>query len=79
MKMLDAIILTLKESDSPLSVNEIYAKIIERKYFEFKSKNPISILSAEIQRNSLSMKKVSSVTSPKIEELDGKLFRLRIH
>ena len=79
MKMIDAVILALNDSNSDLSVHEIYAKIIEQKYFEFKSKNPISILSAEIRRHSLSMKRTSSVTSPRIEELDGKLFRLRIY
>ena len=77
MKMIHAVIKVLENAGEPLKIEEIYEKIIEDKLFQFSSKNPLTILSAEVRRNSLSIKRKSRVLSPCLEELEGDLFRLR--
>ena len=76
--MIDAVIHVLKSAGRPLKIEDIYEEILTNQLFKFSAKKPLNILSAEIRRNSSSLKRKSRVLAPALEELDGKLFRLRL-
>lgn len=46
----DAIVEVLSKVDRPLSAPEIYSRIVERKLYQFKAKQPINIVYAELNR-----------------------------
>lgn len=77
MKMMDAVLKVLETNKEPLSAQDIYTKILDHQYFEFKSKNPLSILKSQLRRNSVSLTRKSAVAHPVLDELEGKLFRIR--
>jgi len=46
-----AVIKVLKDEGKPLSVKEIYSKILEKDYYRFKAENPLHIVHVEIRRH----------------------------
>ena len=48
----DAIIAVLKETNTSMTVKELYSRIIERKYYEFKTDNPTAIIANALRRHS---------------------------
>jgi restriction system protein len=51
MTIKDAAIEVLKSENTPLSISEIHSKIVEQKLFEFKTKDPQSIVQTAIRRH----------------------------
>lgn len=51
MTINDAIKKVLLQESAPLTVRDIHAKIVEHKYYEFKSKSPVSIVGAQLRRH----------------------------
>ena len=47
----DAIIAVLKEADRSLSAKELYSRIIEHQYYQFKTDNPIAIVANALRRH----------------------------
>jgi restriction system protein len=48
----NAAIEVLKKSDKPLLAEEIYNSIIQQNLYQFKAKEPISILKSELRKHS---------------------------
>lgn len=48
----DAISAVMKEKAIPLTSREIYETIIEKKYYQFNSKNAIGVVSNQLRRHS---------------------------
>lgn len=47
----NAIIAVLKKGNRPLPVKEIYDQIVKWNLYEFKSTNPVNVISTEIRRH----------------------------
>ena len=64
----------LEESGTPMSVLDIYNKIVEKNLFEFGAKNPKGVLSQAMRERSTSNKNAKTImfrlVSPCIYELD---------
>lgn len=46
-----AIVKAMQESSAPMSPKDIFELISSKKYYTFKSKNPVSIISNELRRH----------------------------
>lgn len=66
----EVIINVLKEQRSPLTGQEIYSVIDQRKLYDFKSKSPVSIIISELRKNTqgIDIKKSSKTKFFKITE-----------
>ena len=51
MTIAEAAAAVLREADGPMHVRKIYAQITSRMLFEFKAKDPISVLSAVLRKS----------------------------
>lgn len=51
MTILDACIIVLDKSDSPMKAEEIYRQIVEQQLFEFKAKDPLAILRSALRKH----------------------------
>jgi hypothetical protein len=49
--IIDACVTTLQEASKPLAPGEIYRRIIDKELFEFKAKDPLSILRSSIRKH----------------------------
>ncbi len=74
MTMLEAALLVLNKTNTPMSIDEIYAQIIKDQLFTFGAKDPISILKAQLRKNTVGFEGKSAVDKPKLKQLDNKKF-----
>ena len=52
MTIAEAAVAVLRESEEPMHVRRLHAEITSRMLFEFKAKDPISVLSAILRKGS---------------------------
>ena len=74
MTMLEAALIALKKTNSPMSADEIYALIRKENLFTFNAKDPIAILKAQLRKNTLGFQGKSAVTKPVLKQLENKKF-----
>ncbi len=72
--MLDAALVVLKKSNAPLSAEEIYKQICQESLFNFEAKDPLSILKAQLRKNTLGFDGKSAAQKPKFKQLENKKF-----
>ena len=72
--MLDAALTVLKKSKSPLTAEEIYSQIRNENLFTFNSKDPLSILKAQLRKNTLGFQGKSATSKPSLRQLENKKF-----
>lgn len=74
--MLEAALLVLNKTNTPMSIDEIYAQILKDQLFAFGAKDPISILKAQLRKNTVGFEGKSAVDKPKLKQLENKKFTL---
>jgi len=74
MTMLEAALLVLSKTNTPMSIDEIYAQILKDQLFTFGAKDPISILKAQLRKNTMGFEGKSAVDKPKLKQLENKKF-----
>jgi len=74
MTMLEAALLVLNKTNAPMSIEEIYAQILKDQLFTFGAKDPISILKAQLRKNTMGFEGKSAVDKPKLKQLENKKF-----
>jgi len=74
MTMLDAALAVLRKTNSPLSAEEIYSQIQKEKLFTFNAKDPLSILKAQLRKNTLGFQGKSACNKPTFKQLENKKF-----
>jgi hypothetical protein len=74
MTILEAAIKVLKTSNQPMSAEAIYQQICTERLFEFKAKDPIAILKAQLRRNSLGFTGKSANSKPTLKQLADKSY-----
>ena len=67
MTILEAAIEVLKTANQPLTAQEIFDLICERKLFIFNAKDPVSILKAQLRRNSIGFSGKSANSKPTLK------------
>jgi restriction system protein len=68
MTILEAALKVLKSSSKPMTAEEIYDQICKEKLFEFGAKDPISILKAQLRRNSQGFSGKSASSKPTLKQ-----------
>jgi restriction system protein len=76
MTMLEAALTVLRNANTPMSVDEIYTRICKENLFTFNAKDPISILKAQLRKNTLGFEGKSAVQKPKLKQLENKKLSL---
>lgn len=74
MTMLDAALVVLRKTNSPLSAEEIYSQILKENLFTFNAKDPLSILKAQLRKNTLGFQGKSAAIKPALRQLENKKF-----
>ena len=74
MNMLEAALIVLKKTNTPMSIEEIYSQILKEQLFTFNAKDPISILKAQLRKNTVGFDGKSAVDKPKLKQLENKKF-----
>ena len=74
MIMIDAVLAVLKKTNSPLSAEEIYSHICKENLFTFNAKDPLSILKAQLRKNTLGFQGKSAANKPTLKQLENKKF-----
>ena len=74
MTMLKVALTVLKKTNSPLSAEEIYSQIQKEKLFTFNAKDPLSILKAQLRKNTLGFQGKSAANKPTLKQLENKKF-----
>jgi len=73
----EAIVDILKLENVPLSSSEIYKKIVDKKLYEFKAKNPIAIVNSELRKNCYGVNLKKSNSDKIFERIENGKFMLR--
>ncbi len=77
MTIIEAAVSVLKSAGKSLSAEEIYDLICKRQLFCFGAKNPLSVLKAELRRNSVDFEGKTKSPNPVLQtEIPGK-YRLK--
>lgn len=76
MTMLEAALTVLKNSNTPLSAEEIYSRICQENLFSFGAKDPAAILKAQLRKNTLGFQGKSAVQKPCLRLSDNKKFTI---
>lgn len=74
MTILEAALKVLKSSSKPMSAQAIYDQICKERLFEFGAKDPLSILKAQLRRNSLGFTGKSASSKPTLKQLADKTY-----
>jgi restriction system protein len=74
MTMLDAALTVLKKSNAPMSAEDIYKQICQENLFSFGAKDPLSILKAQLRKNTLGFEGKAALQKPKLKQLENKKF-----
>jgi restriction system protein len=74
MTLLDAALTVLKKSNAPMSAEDIYKQICQENLFSFGAKDPLSILKAQLRKNTLGFDGKSAAQKPKLKQLENKKF-----
>ena len=68
MTILEAALKVLRSSNKPMTAEEIYHHICTEKLFTFGAKDPISILKAQLRRNSQGFSGKSASSKSKLKQ-----------
>lgn len=74
MTMLDAALKVLNKTNIPMSAEDIYNHICQENLFHFGAQDPLSILKAQLRKNSLGFNGKSAAKNPKLKQLEDKKF-----
>jgi restriction system protein len=74
MTMLEAALTVLKKTNTPMSADEIYRHICQENLFTFSAKDPLSILKAQLRKNTLGFQGKSAANKPTLKQLENKKF-----
>ena len=74
MTMLEAALTVLKKTNAPMSADEIYSHICQENLFTFSAKDPLSILKAQLRKNTLGFQGKSAANRPTLKQLENKKF-----
>ena len=74
MTIMEAALKVMKAANKPMTAQEIYDHIRKEQLFEFGAKDPISILKAQLRRNSLGFTGKSASNKPTLKQLDDKRY-----
>ena len=67
MTILEAAIEVLKSANRPLTAQEIFDLICEKRLFTFNAKDPLAILKAQLRRNSIGFSGKSANSKPTLK------------
>jgi len=73
--IIDAALIVLKNTNKPLSGDEIYAEICKNSLFEFKAQDPKAILKAQLRKNCVGFTGKSAADKPRLKQLADKKFQ----
>lgn len=74
MTIIEAAIKVLKSNNRPMSAQAIYDQICKEKLFDFKAKDPVAILKAQLRRNCVGFSGKSASDKPRLKQDASKLF-----
>jgi len=74
MTIIEAAIQVLKKNNRPMSAQAIYDQICKDKLFDFKAKDPVAILKAQLRRNCVGFSGKSASDTPRLKQDSNKLF-----
>ena len=74
MTILEAALIVLKKKNIPMSADEIYSHICQENTFTFNAKDPLSILKAQLRKNTLGFQGKSAAIKPTLKQLENKKF-----
>jgi hypothetical protein len=76
MTIIEAAVQVLKRAGRPLSAQEIYTDICKEKLFQFSAKDPVSILKAQLRKNTLGFSGKSAAEKPRLKQDTNKNYLL---
>ncbi len=74
MTIIEAALKVLKTANRPMSAQAIYEQICEEKLFGFGAKDPLSILKAQLRRNTQGFTGKSASAKPSLKQLADKTY-----
>ena len=74
MTIIEAAIKVLRSNNRPMSAQAIYDQICKEKLFDFKAKDPVAILKAQLRRNCVGFSGKSASDKPRLKQDASKLF-----